>query len=284
VIRSVTKTNPACATGAHVSLIGHITPEELRRHLSETEAANGFGNRFLWVCVRRSKLLPHGGGAMELIPLAVELAAIGERARELGELCRDAVADRVWEAVYPALTAERPGLYGALTSRAAAHTLRLSAIYAALDGERRIRVPHLLAALAVWEYCEASVRYLFGDDTGDTVADEILAALRRLPEGLGRWEISQRFHRSLSSRRLEEALQRLLQANRVRMERQQTEGRPKEVWFAQDARSATGSALLSTARAAAAAASAWEEGEETEVAEVSLAAEAATTEEDLWVC
>src|SRR5207247_2296914 len=142
------------------------------------------------------------------------------RARELGELRRDAAADRVWEAVYPELTAERPGLYGALTSRAAAHTLRLSAIYAALDGARRIRVPHLLAALAVWEYCAASVRHLFGDDTGDSVADEILAALRRLPEGLGRWEISQRFHRHLPSRRLEEALQRLLQANRVRMERQ----------------------------------------------------------------
>src|SRR3712207_8305102 len=33
------------------------------RHLSETEAANGFANRFLWIMVRRSKELPFGGGA-----------------------------------------------------------------------------------------------------------------------------------------------------------------------------------------------------------------------------
>ena len=41
--------------------IGHITVEELRRNLTETETSNGFANRFLWCCVRRSKLLPEGG-------------------------------------------------------------------------------------------------------------------------------------------------------------------------------------------------------------------------------
>jgi len=53
--------NPLRATGAHISIIGHITCEELTKLLNTTEAANGFANRFLWVCVRRSKLLPHGG-------------------------------------------------------------------------------------------------------------------------------------------------------------------------------------------------------------------------------
>src|SRR5262249_60837842 len=53
-LRTLTKNSPARATGAHVGLIGHITADELRRYLSSTEAANGFGNRFLWVCCRRS--------------------------------------------------------------------------------------------------------------------------------------------------------------------------------------------------------------------------------------
>ena len=58
---TLVKNNQATATGAHLSLVGHITTEELRRKLSATEQANGFANRFLWVFSRRSKLLPFGG-------------------------------------------------------------------------------------------------------------------------------------------------------------------------------------------------------------------------------
>ena len=57
----MTKNSPAKATDPHISIIGHITTEELKRCLSTTESANGFGNRFLWVAVKRSKLLPEGG-------------------------------------------------------------------------------------------------------------------------------------------------------------------------------------------------------------------------------
>ena len=57
-LRLLTKNNAAKATGAHISLIGHITGDELLRCLSETDQANGFGNRILWPSVRRSKYLP----------------------------------------------------------------------------------------------------------------------------------------------------------------------------------------------------------------------------------
>ena len=52
--------------------IAHITQEELRRNLTATELANGFANRFLWVCARRFKLLPEGGTSRPLsdIPTA----------------------------------------------------------------------------------------------------------------------------------------------------------------------------------------------------------------------
>ncbi len=60
-LNTLVKNNPAKATGAHISIIGHITKQELLKHLDETEAANGFGNRFLWVYVDRSKILPEGG-------------------------------------------------------------------------------------------------------------------------------------------------------------------------------------------------------------------------------
>src|SRR5262249_31932990 len=60
-LRTITKNSPAMATDAHISIIGHITRAELARLLTQTESANGFGNRFLWPAVKRSKYLPEGG-------------------------------------------------------------------------------------------------------------------------------------------------------------------------------------------------------------------------------
>jgi hypothetical protein len=60
---TLTRNSPLKATGAHISIVGHITEEELRGRLTRTDAASGFGNRFLFACVRRSKLLPFGGEA-----------------------------------------------------------------------------------------------------------------------------------------------------------------------------------------------------------------------------
>jgi len=60
-LQNLTKNSPDAATNAHVSIVGHITKGELLRHLTETEAANGFANRFLWFMVKRSKQLPFGG-------------------------------------------------------------------------------------------------------------------------------------------------------------------------------------------------------------------------------
>ena len=56
---------------------------------------------------------------------------------------------------------------------------RIALIYTLLDGQTEIGVPHLRAALAVWEYCEASAAFIFGDSLGDAVADDILRALQR---------------------------------------------------------------------------------------------------------
>ncbi len=46
-LSTLTRNSPLRATGAHVSIIGHTTRDELLRQLSATEQANGFANRFL---------------------------------------------------------------------------------------------------------------------------------------------------------------------------------------------------------------------------------------------
>ena len=98
---------------------------------------------------------------------------------------------RAWHRVYPDLSEGEPGLFGAVTNRAEAQVLRLSLLYAVLDGSAVVGLPHLKAALTVWGYCEASARYVFGDRIGDEVADEIDQALMKAGnDGLTRTDIS----------------------------------------------------------------------------------------------
>lgn len=233
-LRTLTKNTPARATGAHVSIVGHITCEELRRCLSATETANGFGNRFPWVCVDRSKLLPEGGepDAEALARVQGRLSDAVAFARGVGAMCRDDEARELWRGVYGDLSEGKPGLTGALLGRGPAHVMRLATIYALLDTSTVIRPPHLLAALALWDYVEQSIRHIFGDSLGDPVADEVLRLLRGAPQGLTRTDIHNLFGRNQTANRLADALRLLLKHRLVRTEHQETGGRPAERWIA----------------------------------------------------
>ena len=123
-----------------------------------------------------------------------------------------------------------------VTARAEAQTVRLALLYALLDGKGEIDAPHLQAALAVWEYCEASAAHIFGNALGDPVADEILRALQQAcNDGMTRTAISNLFGRHKSGDRLGAALALLTTRGRARMEMKESGGRPVETWFA-DAR------------------------------------------------
>ena len=236
-LRTMVKTAPARATNAHISLVGHITRPELLRYLSETESVNGFANRLLFVCVKRSKCLPEGGDVteLELERLAAEIRAVDDWARRTGSdlvFQRDADARDLWRTVYPALSEGQPGLLGAATGRAESQVLRLSAIYAALDESSVVRVEHLMAALAVWDYCLISARYIFGDAVGDAVADRIRDALGSAGKtGLTRTEIRDLFKRNVSSDRIEQALHVLSAFGMATCRTSDSGGRPAEVWI-----------------------------------------------------
>jgi hypothetical protein len=236
-LRSMTKNTPARATGAHVSLIGHITADELRRYLTETEMANGFGNRHLWICADRSKELPEGGrvdveawdGLRDALVQALAFA------RTVGEIRRDEEARSLWCQFYGPLSAGRPSLAGALLARAEAHAMRLAMLYALLDCSTVIRAEHLMAALALWDYAERCVYCIFGENLGDPLADDLLRLLRTCPDGLTRNELRNYLGRNQSSDRIGRALGLLLQHHLAHYERQDTGGRPAERWFASTA-------------------------------------------------
>jgi hypothetical protein len=181
----LTRENPIKATGAIVSIIGHITVSELKADLTEVNTANGFGNRFLWPLVRKSKSLPFGGEDCTgvITELAVRLRQAVERSPN-GVVRFDELARHRWAEVYESLNQDNPGLYGAMTARTAPQVIRIALIYALLDQQHLLGLDHLAAALEVVRYSNDSVRHIFGDTTGNNVADTILKALRASPEGM----------------------------------------------------------------------------------------------------
>jgi hypothetical protein len=233
-LRILTKNSPAQSTGAHISIIGHITRDELLRCLSATDTSNGFANRFLWVCAKRSKMLPEGGDiqSVDFGPLTRRLVEVVSAARHTGELRRDSDAKEIWRAVYPTLSEGKPGLLGSVTGRSEPQVLRLALLYALLDGAAIISAPHMLAALAAWDYCEASARFIFGDSLGNSDADKILAALRADPQGLTRTEIRDLFGRNRSEPLIQVALTALEERGLAQRVSEQTGGRPTERWIA----------------------------------------------------
>jgi hypothetical protein len=234
-LRAMTKNSPAVATGAHISIIGHITRDELERCLTATDAANGFANRFLWICVRRSRVLPFGGQVhrVDFAPALRELAEAVAFARECGEMAWSDEARPRWAAAYTTLSEGKPGLLGAIVGRGEAQAMRLACLYALLDRSAWIMPEHLEAALALWDYAERSARYIFGEALGDPDADRLLAALRSAPPGLTRTQIREDvFQKHKASSEIARVLGRLLEYGIVRMEKVETGGRPAEIWHA----------------------------------------------------
>jgi hypothetical protein len=232
-LRILTKNSPATATNPHIAMLGHVTATELKRTLSETEQANGLANRMMWLCVRRSKALPFMTrlSDQDAGELAHELRASLDQGRKTGEVQLDADARELWANVYPALSDAKPGLVGALVARGEAITLRLALTYARCGRASSIGSDHLFAALALWQYAEDSARYLFGDATGDAVADRILAALRRTGP-LSQDDIRELFSRHERAERIGQALELLVRAGLVTMTKHETKGRPVTIWTA----------------------------------------------------
>jgi hypothetical protein len=240
-LETLTKHSPTSATEACVSIIAHITIDELRQLLDHTSMANGFANRFLFACIRRGALLPFGGAlAPEILQDLGEQTGAALQAAEAAGSCvvgMDAGARFLWTSVYTELSRGGTGLIDYVTARAEAQSVRLALLYALLDQATEIRQPHLEAGLAVWHYCAASARFIFGDLLGEPIADTILRMLRQVaPAGLNRTDISALFGRHVAAGHLDRALAALLIAGKARCDRQPSGsglgGRPREMWYA----------------------------------------------------
>lgn len=217
-LQTMTKNSPAKATGAHVSILAHITEDELVRLLTDVDTVNGFGNRFLWFCVKRSQFLPRGGGDYDISQegsLIAELVSVVNFARTATRIEPSEETWELWDYIYPKLSSEQHGMFGAMVGRTEAYARRLSTLYALLDKSTTVHPKHLMAALAILDYVEASIRYIFQDRTGDAVANKILTELKNNPDGLTLTDISELFGRHQPTDRLTLALDYLIEHERV---------------------------------------------------------------------
>ena len=196
-IAPLTKTNRIVASDPHVGIVAHITQAELSELLARVDIFNGFANRFLWFCVRRSKALPLASGMSDAAVklLGGEYASRLALARELDIVEFSDDARSMYSELYEEMTADGNGLHGIITARAEAQIIRLALCYAVLDASPMITTDHLTSALAVWDYCNASSLYLFGQAGRSSLDRRVLQALE-----VG-WMTTTELHRALGQPR-----------------------------------------------------------------------------------
>ena len=233
-----TRSNPIEVTRAHVCIVAEATVEEVTASLPTVQMMNGFGNRFLWVLAKRSQLLPEGGGVPP--STAEHLAGLFRRrvmeARSLGrshggstrgEMRRTGAGVVRWREVYEEVSVPRTGVVGAATARAEAQILRLSIVYALLDGSGVIDVPHIDAAYGFWRYCEKSVALIFANTGVDSVAAKIETVVEQAgPAGIRRSDLQ----KVLSNHLDQSKLTHLIESGRlIEKKLESATGRPPAV-------------------------------------------------------
>lgn len=230
---SVKTKQPLTATGAHIAMLVHITPTELRARLDDGDVSNGFANRFLWVMIRRARKLsdPPPFDGQLLLETATAWRNAVQRASRMERVPWSPEASELWATVYDELEPLHEGRVADLTARSAAQISRLALIYALFDGSASRTVEHLTAALEVWGYSERCVEALFGDAVGGNTEDVIVRHLRRIPSHeMDASDVYRLFSGRIAAYEVHEAMEGLERAKIVTYRREPTKGAPRHVW------------------------------------------------------
>jgi phage/plasmid primase-like uncharacterized protein len=171
-IQPAVKTCPVWASDPHISIIGDITPTELRELMHKRELSNGFANRFIFFWAEGDKLVP--------FPEPTPKKVVQALADRVAQVLRFAGADRHMDKdvlrmeFSPDATSLYKSLYlgelqdrssgeqiTGLLNRRAPVLLRLAMLFALTDQTSVITVAHIDAALAWVRYWVESVKFIF---------------------------------------------------------------------------------------------------------------------------
>jgi hypothetical protein len=159
----ITKKDRTRATNAHVGIVAHITLDELKQLLNSVDIHNGFANRFLWCCARRTRLVsrPKRTNSQKLYNFQIRVLKRINAVSNFKEFSFDESAQKLWDTGYKDLSEDSEGEVGSVIARSEVQVIRLALIYALLDCSDNISEGHLRSALAVWDYCKDSAKYIF---------------------------------------------------------------------------------------------------------------------------
>lgn len=219
------------ATTPHVSILAHITEDELVRRLHESEAYSGFGNRFTLICVQRIKVVPNPIlDESEFGVIVQKVQQVVDFARTVDEMRRSPEAERFWHEWYINNSLKESfGIIGAITDRDEPHVLRYSCLYALVDMKRTVEMPHIKSAIALWNFSQRSISYIFQNTTGNPLADNIYKLLLEAPRT--RDQIINYYQRHKTSAQISTALDQLKKLGKADFVKETSGGRPIEKWF-----------------------------------------------------
>jgi hypothetical protein len=229
--------NSLIATGYTIGVMGDTQPGTVRKLLESGkgfEGHNGWLNRFLWAAVRSDKDLPSGGNLEVLEPYLKPLAEALDYAKTAGEVKRDASAEGLWNSVYGDL--KRSGDSVTYTDRARPYVVRLSLLFALIDKSNIIKLEHLQAAIAMWDYCKSSAKIVFAGANSKALPDPLWLKVLNvitLSPGITRKGMYEDFHGRLKADELAEALTYLQTGGLAHAVgfKPKGGGRPGECWF-----------------------------------------------------
>jgi hypothetical protein len=214
------------------SVSGAITLGELQDTLKAVEIESGFINRFLTMLIHRVRRISRpnrvtdGEVIRERQAIVAELKSViawleehkNDTHYEHGEellgirMTWDEEAGNMWDAFYNGLGDDDPDYM----TRAEVFVLRLTMIYALLDKSSIMKVEHLKAALAVWEYGKQSARLVYGNPQSPDVSRLMTKALAS--QGLKRGQVSNFFGRHKSADELDWLMEEAVRLSKRQLE------------------------------------------------------------------
>ena len=162
----------------------------------------------------------------------MQIRVVCNKVKSIEEMRRDEEAKAHWKAIYGKLTNGQPGTLGAATNRGAPQVMRLSMVFALVDGSPIIQIRHQEAALALWNRCFQSAVKFFGSKIKNKHAQRIYDELKKRPKGMKRSEITvQIFKRNIHRDQLSAALLELTDLQLAYSVEEATGGRDAQRWF-----------------------------------------------------
>jgi hypothetical protein len=199
------------------------------------DVANGLANRFLFLTSRRSRVIPDPVviGEDTVRPFRKRLLMALNSASSFGQVERDSEAQEQWRVIYPYLEPDGDiAVADQLGARAVAHVSRLSLIYALTDASPIIKVEHLEAGIALWQYACACIKELFRNRVGHAVASKVLEIVRLNP-GVTKTRIHRGLGNNIHAVDLDSAISHLLDGKMIERETiSNNGGRPRSTYRA----------------------------------------------------